>query len=157
LRAGANGFPSLCCPKVAGRIVILLEQKNQTMDATYNFSLGFPQGSESKTETPDGLVNQKAIQMISTGISLVSLFLGFSIFGILIIVNQRQAELNDLSGGSSCATVGGIGALLVGTAFLVAACHHWRFGAWPIWKSACMGRTARGGVGKRSQDRKNFA
>ena len=97
------------------------------MDATYNFSLGFAQGRESKTETPNRLMNQKAIQIISTGVSLVSLFLGFSIFGILIIVNQHQAELNDLSGGSSCATLGGIGAIFVGTAFFIAACLHWRF------------------------------
>jgi len=97
------------------------------MDATYNFSLGFAQGRESKTETPNRLINQKAIQIISTGVSLVSLFLGFSIFGILIIVNQHQAELNDLSGGSSCATFGGIAAILVGTAFLVAACLHRKF------------------------------
>jgi hypothetical protein len=88
------------------------------MDATYNFSLGFAQGRESKTETPNRLINQKAIEIISTGVSLVSLFLGFSIFGILIIVNQHQAELNDLSGGSSCATFGGIGAILVGDGLL---------------------------------------
>jgi hypothetical protein len=38
--------------------------------------------------------------MISTGITLIWLFLGFSIFGILIIVNQHQVELTDLSGGT---------------------------------------------------------
>src|SRR5215469_6101391 len=106
------------------------------MDASYKFSLGFAQGRESKTETPNRLINQKAIQIISTGVSLVSLFLGFSIFGILIIVNQHQAELNDLSCGSSCATFGGIGAILVGTAFFVAARLHWRFCALPVWKLA---------------------
>jgi hypothetical protein len=55
---------------------------------------------------------------------------------MLIIVNQHQADLNDLSGGSSCATVGGVGAILVGTAFLVAACLHWRCCALPVRKSA---------------------
>jgi hypothetical protein len=98
------------------------------MDATYNFSLGFAQGKEPKTKTSNRLFNQQALQMISTGVSLMSLSLGFSIFGILIIVNQHQADLNDLPGNSSLATiVGGIAAILVGTAFLVAAALHWRF------------------------------
>src|SRR5262249_74402 len=86
---------------------------------------------ESKTETRNRLFNQQTLQMISTGVSLISLFLGFSIFGILIIVNQQQADLNDLSGNSSLATVGGVGAILVGTEFLVAACLQWRFCALP--------------------------
>jgi hypothetical protein len=105
------------------------------MDATYNFSIGFAQGREAKTETPNRLLNRQTLQMISTGVSLVSLSLGFSIFGILIVVNQHQADLNDLSGGSSCATVGGIGAILVGAAFLVTACLHWRWCAHPARKS----------------------
>jgi len=104
-----------------------IERNNRTMDATSNFSLGFTQGRESKTKTPNRLFNQQALQMISTGLSLISLSLGFSIFGILIIVNQHYAELNDLSGHSSLVMVGGVGAILVGTAFLVTACLHWRF------------------------------
>ena len=56
--------------------------------------------------------------------SLVSLSLGFSIFGILIILNRHRADLNGLSGDSFAATVGGITAILVGLAFLVAACLH---------------------------------
>ena len=103
------------------------------MDATYNFRLGFAQGTESKTKTPGRLSNQQALQMISTGLSLISLSLGFSIFGILIIVNQHHAELNDLSGHSSLATVGGGGAILVGAAFFVAACLHWRFLRTSFW------------------------
>jgi preprotein translocase subunit SecG len=113
------------------------------MDATYNFSLGFAQGRESEIGTPNRLIIQKAIQMISTGISLISLFLGFSIFGILIIVNQHQAELTDLSGGSSYAAFGGVGAILVGTTFFVAACFHWRSCALTVWKSACAGEKNR--------------
>ena len=69
----------------------------------------------------------QTLQIISTRVSLVSLSLGFSIFGMLIIVNQHQADLNDLSGGSSFAMFGGIAAILVGTAFLVAACLHRKF------------------------------
>ena len=97
------------------------------MDATYKFGLGFTQRRESKTKTPNRLFNQQTLQMISTGLSLIGLFLGFSVFGILIILNRHQVELNDLSGHGSLATVGGICAILVGTAFLVAACLHWRF------------------------------
>jgi hypothetical protein len=63
----------------------------------------------------------QALQMISTRVSLVSLALGFSIFGMVIIVNQHQADLNGLSGSSSFAMFGGIAAILVGTVFLVAA------------------------------------
>ena len=98
------------------------------MGATYNFHPRFAEGSGSKAETPDQLLNRQPRQKIWTGMSLMSLSLGFSIFGILIIVNQHQADLNDLSGNSSLATiVGGIAAILVGTTFLVAACLHWRF------------------------------
>jgi hypothetical protein len=64
----------------------------------------------------------QTLQMISTRVSLVSLALGFSIFGMVIIVNQHQADLNGLSGSSSFAMFGGIAAILVGTVFLVAAC-----------------------------------
>ena len=57
--------------------------------------------------------------------SLVSLSLGFSVFGILIIVNRHRADLNGPSGESFVAAVGGIGGLLIGICFLVTACLHW--------------------------------
>jgi hypothetical protein len=41
------------------------------------------------------------LQRIATGISLVSLAVGFSILGTLIIMRRDQAELNGVSGGSS--------------------------------------------------------
>jgi hypothetical protein len=69
----------------------------------------------------------QTLQKISTRISLVSLSLGFSIVGMLIIVNQHRADLNDLSGSGAFALSGGIAAILVGTAFLVAACLHRKF------------------------------
>ena len=97
------------------------------MDATANFSLRFARASDSKAKTTDWLLSRQALQRISTGVSLVSLALGFWVFAMLIIINRHQAELNGLSGGSSSAMVGGIGAFLVGTVFLVAACLHWRF------------------------------
>ena len=97
------------------------------MDTTANFSLRFARASDSKAETTDRLLSRQTLQRISTGMSLVSLALGFWVFAMLIIINRHQAELNGLSGGSSVAMVGGIGAFLVGTVFLVAACLHWRF------------------------------
>jgi uncharacterized integral membrane protein len=97
------------------------------MDATANFSLKFTRASESKVETTDWVLSRLTLQRISTGMSLISLALGFWVFAMLILINGRQAELNGLSGGSSVAIVGGIGASLVGMVFLVAACLHWRF------------------------------
>jgi hypothetical protein len=97
------------------------------MDATANFSLRFARASESKAHTTDWFLSRQTLQRISTGMSLVSLALGFWAFAMLIIINRHQAELNGLSGGSSFAMVGGIGAFLVGTVFLGAACFHWRF------------------------------
>ena len=97
------------------------------MDATANFSLRFAPVSESKVETTDWLLSRQVLQRIATRMSLLSEAIGFSILGILIIVNRHQADLNSLSGGSSVAMIGGISALLVGTIFLVAAGVHWRF------------------------------
>jgi hypothetical protein len=97
------------------------------MDATANFNLRFAPVSESKVERTDWLLNRRALQRIATRMSLVSEAIGFSVLGILIILNRHQADLNGLSGGSSVAMIGGISALLVGTIFLVATCVHWRF------------------------------
>ena len=58
---------------------------------------------------------------------LISEAIGFSILGILIIMNRHQADLNGLAGGSAVAMIGGISAIFVGSVFLVAACLHWRF------------------------------
>jgi hypothetical protein len=62
---------------------------------------------------------QRRLQKISTAISLVGLALGFSGLGLLIIANQHD-------GGASF--TGGILGILVGAAFLVAACLHWKCG-----------------------------
>src|SRR5262245_7098946 len=80
------------------------------MDATANFSLRFARPSESKVETLDWLLSRQTLQRISTGISLISLALGFWVFAMLIIINRHQADLNDLAGGSTVAMIGGSGA-----------------------------------------------
>ena len=97
------------------------------MDATANFSLRFARASDSEVEATGGLLSRQVLQRIATRMSLVGEAIGFSILGILILMNRHQAELNGLSGGSSFAMVGCIGAFLVGAVFLGAACFHWRF------------------------------
>jgi hypothetical protein len=74
------------------------------MDAATNFRLGVDERSKAKTETP----KRPILQRIATGMSLVSLAVGFSILGALIIMKRDFAELNGVADGSSIATVGGI-------------------------------------------------
>jgi hypothetical protein len=61
---------------------------------------------------------QRRLEKISTSISLVGLALGFTCLGLLIV-----AKVDD--GGASIA--GGILGILVGGAFLFAACLHWKY------------------------------
>jgi hypothetical protein len=102
------------------------------MDATSNFSLRLAQASESKARMVDRLLMRQIPEKIATRLGLISQGLGFSIFGTLIIANRHQAGPNDFAGGSFVAMVAGAGAILVGTAFLIAAFFYWRF---------CIGRS----------------
>ena len=61
---------------------------------------------------------QRRLQKISTALSLVGLALGFSVLGLLIITKEHD-------GGASI--TGGILGILVGLAFLIAACLHWKY------------------------------
>ena len=61
---------------------------------------------------------QRRLQKISTAISLVGLALGFSALGLLILAKKHD-------GGASI--TGGILGILVGVAFLIAACLHWKY------------------------------
>jgi hypothetical protein len=56
---------------------------------------------------------QTRLEKISTAISLFGMAMGFSVLGFLIVVNQRD-------GGASIP--GGIFGILLGAAFLIAAC-----------------------------------
>jgi hypothetical protein len=60
---------------------------------------------------------QRRLEKISTAISLVGLALGFSVLGLLIIAKEHD-------GGASI--TGGILGILLGAAFLIAACLHWK-------------------------------
>jgi len=58
---------------------------------------------------------QTRLEKISTAISLFGMAMGFSVLGFLIVVNQHD-------GGASIP--GGIFGILLGAAFLIAACLH---------------------------------
>ena len=60
---------------------------------------------------------QKRLEKISTAISLVGLALGYSVLGLLIVAKKQD-------GGASI--IGGILGILLGAAFLIAACLHWK-------------------------------
>ena len=94
---------------------------------SYNYSLRSAQASDSKVKTPDQLLSRQTLQRIATRMVLVSEAIGFSIVGILIIMNRHQADLNGLGGGSAVTMIGGMSAILVSTVFLIATFLHWRF------------------------------
>jgi hypothetical protein len=61
----------------------------------------------------------RRLQKISTSISLVGLAVGFSGIGFLIIAKEHD-------GGAPI--IGGILSILLGAAFLITACLHWKSG-----------------------------
>jgi hypothetical protein len=96
------------------------------MDAPFKSRFGFAQDAGPKTRTSERLLHRQALRRLWTTVSLMNLSLGFSVFGILIVVNRHQADLNGPFGDSFVAAIGGIGGLVIGIGFLVAACLHWR-------------------------------
>ena len=60
---------------------------------------------------------QRRLQKISTSISLVGLALGFSVLGLLIVAKEHDGRTS---------ITGGILGILLGAAFLIAACLHWK-------------------------------
>jgi len=96
------------------------------MNATTQFSLRSAAGSEPTAKTPDRSLKEYILRRIAIRGSLIGLALGFLVFGTLIIVNGNQADFHDVPGGNCIAVLGGIGAVLVGTVFLVATYLHWR-------------------------------
>ena len=58
---------------------------------------------------------QKRLEKISTAISLLGLALGFSVLGLLIVAKEHD---------DGASITGGILGILLGTAFLIAACLH---------------------------------
>jgi hypothetical protein len=62
---------------------------------------------------------QRRLEKISTTISLLGLALGFSALGLLTVAKEHD-------GGTS--VTGGILGILLGAAFLIAACLQWKRG-----------------------------
>jgi hypothetical protein len=62
---------------------------------------------------------QKRLEKISTTISLLGLALGFSALGLLIVVKEHD---------NGASITGGILGILLGAAFLIAACLHRKCG-----------------------------
>ena len=60
---------------------------------------------------------QKRLEKISTAISLLGLALGFSVLGLLIVAKEHD---------DGASIIGGILGILLGAAFLIAACLHWK-------------------------------
>jgi hypothetical protein len=61
---------------------------------------------------------QRRLEKLLTTISLVGLALGFSGLGLLIIAKDHDGDAS---------ITGGILGVLVGLAFLIAACLHWKY------------------------------
>jgi hypothetical protein len=116
--------PSSLASKIWLLVRHIIERKKQPMDVPLKSSRGLARGIEPKTEASKRLFQQQVLQRIWTTMSLINLSLGFSVFGILIIAKRQQADLNGSSGDSFVAAVGGIGGLVIGIGFLVAACLH---------------------------------
>ncbi len=62
---------------------------------------------------------QKRLEKISTTISLLGLALGFSALGLLIVTKEHDG---------AASITGGILGILLGAAFLISACLHWKCG-----------------------------
>ena len=62
---------------------------------------------------------QKRLEKISTAISLLGLALGFAVLGLLIVAKEHAV---------AASITGGILGILLGAAFLIAACLHWKCG-----------------------------
>jgi hypothetical protein len=62
---------------------------------------------------------QRRVAKISTAISLLGLAPWFSVLGLLIVANEHDG---------STSIIGGIIGILLGAAFLIAACLHWKCG-----------------------------
>jgi hypothetical protein len=125
--ARSEGYgPRLLMSKIRSLVRHIVERKKQPMDVPFKSRLGFAQGAQPKTEMFERLLRRQTFRRVWTTISLVNLSLGFSVFGILIVVNRHRADLNGPSDDSFVAAVGGIGGLVIGIGFLVAAYLHGR-------------------------------
>jgi hypothetical protein len=70
----------------------------------------------------------RKLKRASTVISLVMLWLGFSLLGILAFISRLQGGSEMVSGvEKECCLAGSAGSVFAGTIFLVAAFMYWRW------------------------------
>jgi peptidoglycan/LPS O-acetylase OafA/YrhL len=81
--------------------------------------LSSEQSAKHKRQPEFRMRTRRRLEKISTTISLVGLALGFLALGLLIVTKNHD-------GGASI--TGGILGILLGAAFLIAACLHWKRG-----------------------------
>jgi len=71
--------------------------------------------------------SRRRLQRISAGISLIILSLGFSLLGLLSLVNKPHADLANVPcAGTASWIAGSASSFLAGTTFVVASCVYWR-------------------------------
>jgi hypothetical protein len=67
------------------------------------------------------------LKRVSTGISLVILWLGFTFLGILSWISRLPEDAVMVRGlEKECCVAGSVGSVFAGTIFFVAACLYWK-------------------------------
>ena len=84
------------------------------------------EGTDMNAKITTAANTRRWLKRISTSMSLVILTLGFSLLGLLTLINSsREGVVNTLSFEHSSAVVGSSVSIALGVAFLVAAFLYW--------------------------------
>lgn len=106
------------CPEWGNSFVVL--EKGAIERATIKES------TDMQTQITIAAKTRRGLIRLSTSISLVLLTVGFSLLGLLTLINSnREGVINTLSFENSSAVVGSSVSLILGAAFLVAASLYW--------------------------------
>jgi hypothetical protein len=106
------------CPERGGSFVVL--QKGIIERATTK------ERPDMNAKITTAANNRRWLKRISTSMSLVILTLGFSLLGLLTLINSnREGMVSTLSFENSSAVVGSSVSIVLGAAFLVAAFLYW--------------------------------
>ena len=106
------------CPKLGGSFVVL--QKGIIEQATIK------ERTDVNAKVTTAASTRRWLKRISTSMSLVILTLGFSLLGLLTLINSNRAgAVNALSFEHSSAVVGSSVSIVLGAAFLVTAFLYW--------------------------------
>jgi hypothetical protein len=106
------------CPEWGASFVVL--QKGMIEQATIK------ERTNMNAQITTAANTRRWLKRISTSMSLVILTLGFSLLGLLTLINSnREGAVNTLSFENSPALVGSSVSIVLGAAFLVAAFLYW--------------------------------